>query len=269
MRKFIIYALLLFFVTGAVYNIYNSPKNEKIPLELLPSDTNSSQIIEESDDEEFAKDIVLQNHFSVDEYYDPKCPYRSAASYISVDIEYPQVILQSSEKTAKAVNTVLKKLSLQDKIDESTTYKITSEVTYFQNNLLSVVYKGSLMHCEDRHPYTWYSTANFNLKNGHRYKIDDIFNANAISLLHLKVKEYFYRKYPNKSKSMDFNTTDLLDDFTLNDENITIYFDMYQIGAGYLDVMSATIPFSSLDTNKTKQKSLFKQKFLKVTDLLD
>jgi hypothetical protein len=265
-----------------LYTFY-SYKNEKLPAVksyLDPISSENNDIIESNDSnsyklstleeiDSYDNDIILQTHYSIDEYYDPRCPYHAAASYISVDISYPQIQLQSSGVVAKKINKKLKEMSHQEKIESSTSYKITSEVTYFQNNLLSVVYKGSSMHCEDRHPYTWYSTANFNLKNGKEYKLTDVLNKHTISMLRLKIKEYFRQKYPHERKNMDFNQTDLFDDFTLNDKNITIYFDMYQIGAGYLDVMSASIPFSQLSGNTTKLKNIYTPQFLKATHLLN
>lgn len=274
MKKYIFYFFFFLFTGLAIYTFYTYKNEESSAVELplypiFPEDndtiesneSDSNKLAMLAEEDSYDKNIILQTNYSIDEYYDPECPYHAAASYISVDISYPQVQLLSSEKIAKKINSKLKEMSQQEKIQSSTTYKITSKVIYFQNNLLSVVYKGSAMHCEDRHPYTWYSTANFNLKNGHQYTINDILNTTAISMLRLKIQEHFLKRYPHKFKDMDFNETDLLDNFTLNDKNITVYFDMDQIGAAYLDSMSATIPYSQLYDNGSENKNIFTSQF--------
>jgi hypothetical protein len=260
------YLILSGLILLAIY-LFFTTNNQELPTLLVPLDNtnlvkNNNSAIEGIDDNgsllavksndilDARKRSILQHHYKIDQYYDYMCEYHAAASYISVDISYPQVKLLNAKEIENKINSKLKDLSFQNTIKESTTYEIISVVKYFQDNLLSVVFKGKSMHCDDRHPYTWYSTVNFNLENAHQYKIDDIFNKVTLSHLRLKIKEYFLQNYPNDIENLNLDQLDLLDDFTLNEQVITVYFDMYQLGAGYFDSIKVSIPLSQLDINK-------------------
>lgn len=253
MKKTFSILVALFIVLGSLYH-YNHTEKKAIQKKLLPLENNKT---DEYPEAPYSQNYFTDVHYSVEEYYDRTCPLHAAASYIHVDIAYPQIHLANNKKVQNIINHKLKELSLIDKLEGRTTYEITAKVAYFKKNFVSIVFKGDLMNCDDSHNYTWFDTLNFNTKNGNQYKLEELFNKTTLSTLHIKIKEYLKTQFPHTDiKDFSLDDPKLFKNFTFSDDAVTIYFSMYQIGAAAYGSMQVVIPFSDLsvkpaDTNTT------------------
>ncbi len=259
MKKTFFLFLVLSFITLAFLYYYetNNQQEPQISEKLLPS---NDTYIDENDplndypEAEYSKNYFTNVHYSIDEYYDRTCPEQAAASYIHVNITYPQIHLTGNEKVANLINAKFNKLSLIDKLESRTTYDINATVVYFKKNFVSILFEGNQMNCDDSHNYTWFDTLNVNIKNGHQYKLEELFDTKTLSQLHRKIEEHLRAKFPNTDiKDFSLDKEDLFKNFTISDESVTIYFSMYQIGAASYGSMKITLPLKDLAVKAINQ----------------
>lgn len=135
---------------GGLYYYTHTNKKESTE-RLMPIEDNAT---EEYPEAPYSQNYFTDVHYSVEEYYERSCPLHAAASYIHVDIAYPQIHLTNNKRVQYIINHKLKELSLIDKLEDRTTYEITAKVTYFKKDFVSIVFQGDLMNCDDTHNYT-------------------------------------------------------------------------------------------------------------------
>jgi len=65
----------------------------------------------------YSQNYFTDVHYSVEEYYDRTCPLHAAASYIHVDIAYPQIHLANNEKVHAKLELALNNRMMNDSED--------------------------------------------------------------------------------------------------------------------------------------------------------
>lgn len=255
MKKTFSIVFILSFITFTGLYYYETTQQQELPASELFDDTyiDENDPLNDYPEAEYLQNYFTDVHYSIDEYYDRTCPKQAAASYIHVNIAYPQIHLTDNEKVANLINTKLKKLSFIDKLESRTTYDINATVLYFKKNFVSILFEGNLMNCDDSHNYTWFDTLNVDIKDGHQYKLEELFDKKTLLQLHREIKKHLKVKFPNTNiKDFSLDEADLLKNFTISDDAITIYFSMYQIGAASYGSMQITVPFKDLPVKAIK-----------------
>lgn len=255
MKKTFSIVFILSFITLTGLYYYETTQQQELPVSELLDDTyiDENDPLNDYPEAEYSQNYFTDVHYSIDEYYDRTCHKQAAASYIHVNITYPQIHLTDNEKVANLINTKLKKFSFINKLESRTTYDINATVLYFKKNFVSILFEGNLMNCDDSHNYTWFDTLNVDIKDGHQYKLEELFDKKALLQLHREIKKHLKAKFPNTDiKDFSLDEADLLKNFTISDDATTIYFSMYQIGAASYGSMKITIPFKDLPVKAIK-----------------
>jgi hypothetical protein len=173
------------------------------------------------------------------------CPAGAASSDIQVFIRYPKIIGIEDELSNK-INNILKNYSGINDLEPQTTFEIDYTIMFLNEHFLSILYRGSAMHCQDNHPVTWYRTLNISLKNGKPLKLNEIFKKRYLKKLSEKVLNALNKKYNGYFYNIDTNDLDL-NKFTIDERFVYFYFDMYEIAAGYMDRLFVKIPYEISD----------------------
>jgi len=216
---------------------------------------------------------IKHNEYIEDEHYYDICEDRGAASsYISVSRKYPEITGLKNLAIQQKVNKQLQQAAgfFEKEWDMPTTIKVTYEVMYQNNNVMSVKFYHNHMVCGARHDTGWYRTVNISLTTGDLYYFKDLFipdyNKKIDSLFKKYFEVYLGESSDGMGRACDKKLSSLIkidlviadydklfcvytledEEFTFDKKNLTLYFGMYEIGSAYIGSPEIIIPIEEI-----------------------
>lgn len=218
--------------------------------------TRSGKIIYKPNDE-----VNLNNKYSV-----RKLKYKPNVDYL---VYYPKIIESKNKKVQNSINSKLEDLSLLKDIEEDTIldYRYLGDysIKFFKKQLLVLDMIGYNYPKGAAHGLTYKTTPNIDLKTGTFYKLSDLFKSdtywarelyriinNQIDTNPLYFNVYKNNFYGNKA------FLDIERNFYVDEENLYIYFQQYEIAPYSEGIVTFKIPFNEIDELINKRGDFYR-----------
>lgn len=180
-----------------------------------------------------------------------KSSNQAVADAINADLLKVYCAADETNMDCKSIDDVLKSFH-QAASEMGLMVEIKSRVVVNDGEFLCIGHDVSTYGFGAAHPITGFGTSNYNATTGQIIHLADVFNEDGMKLLVEEGKKLHEEQLHRADVSSDDPSEvinwefKLPEDFSIDKENIILYFDMYEVGPASLGNMEIKIPRSKL-----------------------
>lgn len=140
----------------------------------------------------------------------------------SAKVKYPQIEAMEDKDLQQKINTSLKN-ALKQHIDDSTPdapFSTDYEVTYKDDDILSIIYRGKITH--NSYEYDYLQSVNFDLKSGQPISFYNLLKDDEKSISH--IKDILRQAYFEKTGKNEFQSLGFWTEVYFTEDNLVFYY---------------------------------------------